>query len=48
MIKSNLEDYLEGYDEKVVIADEGRPREDVIAGKEKMGEMQETDRKAYG
>lgn len=37
VIKSNLEDYLEGYDEKVVIADEGRPREDVIAGKEKNG-----------
>lgn len=37
VIKSNLEDYLEGYDEKVVIADEGRPREDVIAGKEKKG-----------
>lgn len=37
VIKSNLEDYLEGYDEKAVIADEGRPREDVIAGKEKNG-----------
>lgn len=37
VIKSNLEDYLEGCDEKVVIADEGRPREDVIAGKEKNG-----------
>lgn len=37
VIKSNLEDYLEGYDEKVVIADEGRPRENVIAGKEKNG-----------
>ena len=37
VIKSNLEDYLGGYDEKVVIADEGRPREDVIAGKEKNG-----------
>lgn len=37
VIKSNLEDYLEGEDEKVVIADEGRPRENVIAGKEKNG-----------
>lgn len=37
VIKSNLEDYLEREDEKVVIADEGRPRENVIAGKEKNG-----------
>lgn len=47
VIKSNLEDYLEGDDEKAVIADEGRrsekeagadvrrQREDAIAGKEK-------------
>ena len=37
VIKSNLEDYLEGYDEKAVIADEGRPRENVVADKEKNG-----------
>ena len=35
VIKSNLEDYLEGDDEKEVIADEGRRREDVFAGQEK-------------
>ena len=35
VIKSNLEDYLEGEDEKAVIADEGRPRENVVAGQEK-------------
>ncbi len=37
VIKSNLEDYLEGEDEKAVIADEGRPRENVVADKEKNG-----------
>lgn len=37
VIKSNLEDYLEGYDEKAVIEDEGRPRENVVADKEKNG-----------
>ena len=37
VIKSNLEDYLEGDDEKAVIADEGRPRENVVADKEKNG-----------
>lgn len=37
VIKSNLEGYLEGDDEKAVIADEGRPRENVVADKEKNG-----------
>ena len=35
VIKSNLEDYLEGDDEKAVIADVGGQREDVVAGQEK-------------
>lgn len=35
VIKSNLEDYLEGYDEKEVIEYVGGQREDVVAGQEK-------------
>lgn len=35
VIKSNLEDYLEGDDEKAVIADVEGQREDVVAGQEK-------------